>query len=80
MKHDPYSFGRANRVGWYLRAQIERRRQARIAALICAALAVIAAAGAGIADGHFHNIGGAVVLGLVATLAIVVGTAAASEA
>jgi hypothetical protein len=80
MKHDPQSFGKSDRAGWYLRAQIKRRREARNAAIVCAGAAVTAATGAGISDGQFHNVGGAVVLGLIAALFLLVGTFAASEA
>lgn len=75
----PRDFGRGDRVAWDLRGKLEHRRQARIAAIACAGLALVAAIGAGIFDGR-GQVNSAVVLGMVAALAIVVGAVAASEA
>jgi hypothetical protein len=80
MLHDPTAFGRnTDRAGWRLRAIQQRRREARQAAILCAVLAIASATGAGLANRFGHD-GGAILLGLVAFLALFVGTIAAGEA
>jgi hypothetical protein len=80
MLHDVKAFGRnTDRAGWQLRAIQQRRREAKRAAIICAAVAIACAVGAGLCD-RFDNDGGAILLGIIAALALVVGTAAAGEA
>lgn len=80
MKHDPEAFGRNfDRAGWYLRTQIERRRQARIAALVTGAGAAALAFATGVAMAYGSE-GGAVLLGSASALAAIVAAAANSEA
>lgn len=80
MKHDLRLFDRApDRAGWYLRAQAERRRAARTAALISGAGATAAAILTGLAM-HYGSAGAAVLLGTVCALLAVVAATANSEA
>lgn len=62
-----------------LRKTLERRRQARRAAIAIGALAVALAIGAGIL-GKLDNVPGAVVLGMAAAAALIVANVAALEA
>jgi hypothetical protein len=80
MKHtDPRGFGKADRAGWYLRAQMEHRAAARKAANTCAAVAAIASIAVGICAA-FGEVGPAILFGIAAAVALVVAVAAASEA
>jgi hypothetical protein len=77
MKHtDPRGFGKADRAGWYLRAQMKHRAAARKAANTCAAVASVAV---GICAA-FGEVGPAILFGIAAAVALVVAVAAASEA
>lgn len=81
MNYSHKTFGKAERrLDWRLREQIEYRRNARLVALTCAAVTLACVLGAGLAAEIFGNVGGAAVLGLVATLALMLGAIAASEA
>lgn len=80
MLHDVNSFGHnTDRAGWRLRAIQKRRREAKQAAIIAAAVTVACALGAGICD-RFGNVGGAILLGICAACALAIGTVAAGEA
>jgi hypothetical protein len=81
MKHDPKQFGTAtdSRAGWYLRAQLQRRREARQAALIAGGLALVFAAATAAAM-HYGKEGAAALLGIVTALLWLIASAANSEA
>jgi hypothetical protein len=79
MKHEPLTFGRADRSAYHLRATLERRRHARQAALAAGAVSLTGAIACGILAA-FEQCSAAVLAGLVSALAIVAGVAAASEA
>lgn len=78
MNHDHQAFGH-NRAGWYLRAQQQRRREARIAALVTGAGATALAVATGLAM-HYGQPGLTVLLGICSGICAIVAAVANSEA
>jgi archaellum biogenesis protein FlaJ (TadC family) len=80
MKHERVTRdSRADRAGWLLRAQAERRRQARQAASVAGAFAIAFAVGVIVAM-QSGNCGGAAVLAVATAGAVMIGIVAAAEA
>lgn len=74
----PLAFG-TSQAGWLLRARLQHRRSARRAALSFGAAALVLFA-ACMVLGSVEQCGGAAVAGIAAFAALLIATAAASEA